>query len=111
MESGSLRLKAPEYGQDVSPIETNCLCSTCRDYSRSIIHMMLKEGDSLAAQLVTTHNIAYMMRLMRTMRQVGLFYRYLIISLASFNNYSMVVVVVVVVGYHGRESCLSWIHQ
>lgn len=70
VDDGQLKLKAKQYGVDLDPIEQHCKCSTCQNYSRAYLHNLLKANDPLAAQLVTKHNIAYMMRLMRTMRQV-----------------------------------------
>jgi queuine tRNA-ribosyltransferase catalytic subunit len=71
VNSGSLRLKNKEYADQLIPVEDKsiCKCSTCENYSRAILHMMFKENNPLACQLLTTHNVAYMMRLMRTMRQ------------------------------------------
>lgn len=71
VNSGSLRLKNKEYSDQISSVEDKsiCKCSTCAHYSRAMLHMMFKENNPLACQLLTTHNIAYMMRLMRSMRQ------------------------------------------
>ena len=67
---GTLRVKSNEYKDDVkSPVDTECACSCCACYSRAALHAMFKANNPLAAQLLTTHNIAYMMRLMRTMRE------------------------------------------
>ena len=67
--SGSLRLKSKEFHDDLTAVESCCLCSTCRDYSKAMLHVMFKENHPLASQLLTTHNLSYMMRLMRTMRE------------------------------------------
>lgn len=66
--AGTLRLKAKEYGSDVSPVDAACPCSCCANYSKAILHTMFKENNACASQLLTTHNVAYMMRLMRSMR-------------------------------------------
>lgn len=67
---GTIRVKSSEYKGDVSsPIDTECSCSCCACYSRAALHAMLRANNPLGAQLLTTHNIAYMMRLMRTMRE------------------------------------------
>eukprot|EP01038_Epipyxis_sp_PR26KG_P011915 gene11915-15944_t len=69
IETGTIRLKSKEYNNDLGPTDPSCACSTCTNYSRAILHTMFKENSPTAAQLLTTHNISYMMRLMRTMRQ------------------------------------------
>ncbi len=45
----------------------NDLCSTARRYTRAYLHLLLK-SDSIGPQLITYHNIAYMMSLTRGMR-------------------------------------------
>ena len=52
-------------------IEVGCLCSTCRSYTRAFLHTAFKDNNALAAQLLTKHNIAHMMALMRSMRKVS----------------------------------------
>ncbi len=74
--TGSLRLKARQYCADTAPVDETCGCSTCVNYSRAALHIMFKENNPLASQLLTKHNLAYMMTLMRTMRQV----RHLVMS-------------------------------
>lgn len=68
--SGSVRLKSKEHATELGPVDPECRCSTCRNYSKSVLHVLFKEGNALAAQLLTKHNVSYMMRLMRTMREV-----------------------------------------
>ena len=72
---GALRLKTQPYSTDMLPVgglvngKSYCKCSTCLIYTRSILHTMFKDNNALAAQLLTTHNIAYLMQLMREMRE------------------------------------------
>jgi queuine tRNA-ribosyltransferase len=74
-KEGALRLKTSPYAQDSLPVgglvggKGYCACSTCQNYTRSALHAMFKDGTALAAQLLTTHNIAYLMQLMREMRE------------------------------------------
>ena len=68
---GTMRVKGNEFSLDAKVLEPHCDCPCClrgKGYSRSKLHMMLKSGEPLAAQLMTAHNIAYMMRLVRRMR-------------------------------------------
>ena len=66
---GSLKLKLKEFADQFIPLDPECQCSTCKNYTRSLLHVMFKETNALASQLLTCHNISYMMRLMRSMRQ------------------------------------------
>jgi queuine tRNA-ribosyltransferase len=67
--SGTMRLKAKEFSMDLGPVEEGCLCSTCKHYTRAFLHTAFKDNNAIAAQLLTKHNIAHMMTLMRTMRE------------------------------------------
>lgn len=67
--TGSIRLKAREFSADLGAVDPQCACSTCQHYSRAALHTMFKENNALASQLLTKHNVSYMMRLMRSMRQ------------------------------------------
>lgn len=69
IETGSIRLKSKEHAIELIPVDPYCSCSTCSHYSRAVLHVMFKENNALASQLLTKHNVSYMMRLMRTMRQ------------------------------------------
>ena len=62
---GAVRLKAAEFGASLEPVDAKCGCSCCAGYSRAALHTLFKDNSALAAQLLTTHNVAYMMRLMR----------------------------------------------
>lgn len=65
---GMIKLKKSQYMKDMRPIDENCKCYVCRTYTRSYLHLLLKT-DTLAPQLLTYHNVAYMMQLVRQMRE------------------------------------------
>ena len=74
---GTMRLRQSEYSQDSDVIQTDCGCQACRlGVSRKRLHYLLKAGNPLATQLITQHNIAYMMSLVRQMREAILADRY-----------------------------------
>ena len=68
---GTLRLKANECGLCWdSVIQDDCPCQACREgISRARLHNLFKAGNPVAVELLTQHNIAYMMSLVRHMRQ------------------------------------------
>ena len=68
-ETGLLKLKQSKCSQDYRPIEENCPCEACKNYTRARIHYMLKSSNSIASRLITIHNVSYMMRLVRAMRR------------------------------------------
>ena len=74
---GTLRLKSAEYAGDLRVVDGDCGCQCCKGgFSRSKLHNMLKSGEPVAVQLMTSHNIAYMLRLSKRMREAVLEDRY-----------------------------------
>jgi queuine tRNA-ribosyltransferase len=63
-----INLKNAKYTHDSAPIDENCTCYACRTASRGYIHHLLKSGELLGGQLLTIHNITFMVRLMETIR-------------------------------------------
>ena len=64
-----MKLRHGSFKHDDRPVDEHCSCSTCRDYTRASLHHLFHEGSTFAGQLLTIHNIAYMMRLVRSMRK------------------------------------------
>ncbi|GFH47502.1 hypothetical protein CTEN210_03977 [Chaetoceros tenuissimus] len=74
---GTLRLKSNEFSEDTRVIMEGCECAACKGgYSRARLHTLLKRNNPLAATLMTNHNIAYMMYLVRGMRKAIMEDRY-----------------------------------
>ena len=44
-----------------SPLDAECGCMVCRRYTRAFLHPLAAKGLPFAANLITYHNIAYMM--------------------------------------------------
>lgn len=53
-----------------APIEENCSCPTCTHYSLGYLRHLFKVDDCLYRQLATQHNLTFMVRLMKLLRQV-----------------------------------------
>ena len=77
--SGVLRLRNQRYQQDERPIEDDCPCYTCQNYSRAYLKHLDKCGEMLGGRLNTIHNLSYFHRLMASMRsaiQAGTFQQF-----------------------------------
>ena len=68
VETGQLNLKLKSFAQDFRPIDDNCECSTCKRYTRAYLHT-IATIEPVACNIITVHNIAYQLRLMRTIRE------------------------------------------
>jgi tRNA-guanine transglycosylase len=65
---GCLQLKNARFAQDFRPLDEECKCLVCSNYTRAFLHTVASK-DQIGGQLLSYHNIAYQMRLMREMRQ------------------------------------------
>ena len=66
---GKLVVKNAEYARDNRPIDPNCDCEVCKNYSRAYIRHLFKAGELLAPRLATYHNIYFYSRFMRAIRE------------------------------------------
>jgi queuine tRNA-ribosyltransferase len=60
---GKLRLFNSKYAKDSTPLDKNCKCIVCRNYSRAYIRYGLKIEEGNARRLASYHNIYYMTKL------------------------------------------------
>ncbi|NWG19026.1 MAG: tRNA guanosine(34) transglycosylase Tgt [Chloroflexi bacterium] len=54
---------------DQAPLDAWCGCYTCRRYSRAYIHHLFRAQELLGIRLVSLHNVAFLLKLMREVRQ------------------------------------------
>lgn len=65
---GLLRLRNSRYRADTSPLDPNCDCYTCRNFSRAYLYHLDKCREILGSQLNTIHNLHYYQTLMGGLR-------------------------------------------
>lgn len=66
VRTGQLNLKQKKYELDLTPIDENCKCSTCKNYTKAYIHAVVYEP--IVCSLITIHNVSFQLQLMRDMR-------------------------------------------
>ena len=66
---GDIKLKNAQYKHDIKPLDSDCTCYTCKNFSRAYLHHLQKVGEILGARLNTIHNLHYYQVLMQTMRK------------------------------------------
>ncbi len=54
---------------DSGPLDPTCQCSTCQTYSRAYIHHLFRANEILGIRLVSLHNVAFLVNLMRQVRE------------------------------------------
>lgn len=68
-ESGDIRIRNATHRYDQSPVDKNCVCYTCQNYSRAYLHHLDKTNEILGARLNTIHNLYYYQYLMKDLRK------------------------------------------
>ncbi|MCU0858936.1 MAG: tRNA-guanine transglycosylase, partial [Pontiellaceae bacterium] len=65
---GTLNFMNARHAGDPRPLDSDCTCYTCRNYSRAYIHHLLKCDEMLGPMLLTQHNLHYYQELMAGLR-------------------------------------------
>ncbi|MFT5047451.1 MAG: queuine tRNA-ribosyltransferase, partial [Porticoccaceae bacterium] len=65
---GDLRLRNARFRTDTKPIDENCSCYTCQNYSRAYLYHLSKCSEILGSRLNTIHNLHYYQQLMQGIR-------------------------------------------
>lgn len=66
---GRVNIKNAKYADDDSPLDPNCSCETCKNYSKAYLRHLFVAGELLSARLNTIHNLSFYLNLMRQMRR------------------------------------------
>lgn len=66
--SGKIVVRNAAYARDFSPLDPQCDCYVCRNYTRAYIRHLIKANEVLGIRLTTYHNLYFMMRLMEEIR-------------------------------------------
>lgn len=65
---GRINIKNARYAEDHSPLDPECDCWACRNYSRAYIRHLYKSDEILASRLATYHNLYFYQRVMMGIR-------------------------------------------
>ncbi len=63
-----LHIKEEKYTRDSSPIDSNCDCHTCKNYTRAYLKHLFEIEDATASRLATIHNLRTYTRLIEKLR-------------------------------------------
>jgi queuine tRNA-ribosyltransferase len=66
--TGVVRIRNAQYQYDTGPIDENCDCYTCQNYSRAYLRHLDRANEMLGARLNTIHNLHFYQQLMRDIR-------------------------------------------
>lgn len=66
---GKVVVRNATYAEDFTPLDPECDCYTCRNYTKAYIRHLIKTNEMLGARLITTHNLHFLLKLMENIRQ------------------------------------------
>ncbi|MDX1403047.1 MAG: tRNA guanosine(34) transglycosylase Tgt [Woeseiaceae bacterium] len=66
--TGIVKIRNSRYASDTAPLDPNCNCYTCLNYSLAYLRHLEKCGEMLGPRLLTIHNIHYYQQLMQQIR-------------------------------------------
>jgi queuine tRNA-ribosyltransferase len=66
--TGTINISNARFKNDIDPIESECNCYTCRNYSRAYLRHLYLSKELLAYRLNTIHNVHFYMNLVRKLR-------------------------------------------
>jgi queuine tRNA-ribosyltransferase len=87
IEGGRLNLRNAEHAVAAGPIDPECACYTCRHFSRAYLHHLVKAKEILSHVLLTTHNVHFLLSLMRRLRRAILAGDFMPVALAFLSGY------------------------
>ena len=66
---GRVNIKNARYEKDFTPLDPNCDCYTCRNYSKAYLRHLFKCDEILSSMLMTTHNLHFLIDTMAEIRK------------------------------------------
>ena len=67
--NGKINIKNAKYKEDFTPLEENCDCYTCKNYSKAYIRHLIVCNEMLGGRLLSIHNIRFLIRLTEELRE------------------------------------------
>lgn len=64
-----LNIKNAKFENDLSPIDSDCTCPVCKNYTRSYLHHLFSADEMTGMRLATIHNLYFMLNLMKETRK------------------------------------------
>jgi queuine tRNA-ribosyltransferase len=65
---GQVNIKNARHQEDPRPLDEDCTCPACRNYSRAYLHHVFRAQEMISGMLLTWHNLHYYQELMQGMR-------------------------------------------
>ncbi|MBO5926197.1 MAG: tRNA guanosine(34) transglycosylase Tgt [Clostridia bacterium] len=66
---GKVVVRNGAYKEDYTPLDDNCNCYCCRNYTKAYLRHMINTGEMMGGMLLSLHNITFLVKLMSDMRE------------------------------------------
>ncbi|VVB96387.1 tRNA-guanine(15) transglycosylase [uncultured archaeon] len=66
---GNIDIARSKFTLDFEPVDKNCGCYTCKNYSRAYLHHLFKESELLALRLASIHNLHFIQSIVKGARE------------------------------------------
>lgn len=67
--NGRVIIRDAKYARDYSPMDENCDCYACKNFTRAYVRHLFKCGEMLGMRLATWHNLRFLLKLMEDVRE------------------------------------------
>lgn len=67
--NGRLNLLNAQFKDDFGPLDSNCKCDTCKNYSRAYLAHLFRAKEMLGATLLSVHNLYFLVNIVKRLRQ------------------------------------------
>ena len=67
--TGKINIKDKKYEYDLSPLDENCDCETCKNYTKSYLRHLYRCDEGLGKRLLSIHNLRFLLKLSEDMRK------------------------------------------
>ena len=66
--NGKVVIKNKKYERDFTPLDSECDCYTCKNYTRAYIRHLINMNEILGVRLLSIHNLRFLTKLMERVR-------------------------------------------
>lgn len=66
---GRVNIKRAEFEYDFSPLDSECDCETCKNYTKAYLRHLTRTNEGLGMRLLSIHNLRFLLKLMERIRE------------------------------------------
>ncbi len=85
--NGKFNIKNKKFERDFTPVDSNCDCYTCKNYTRAYLRHLFKANEILSMRLLSIHNLHFLLDMTRRIRQSIIDENFVELKNAILRNY------------------------